>query len=407
MRFVFLALLLAFVGFSFVSANINCAACDSLSSSECNRIMNGYVTSIRSHDSKAYLYSKMFGECSGSANSCFAQHQLAYQQLEQEEQNVLLRTACYEGYIADAQQGKTLADELPPAQQGEQQGQEGGEQNPLPAPMSANLASICPSECTSYKCQSDLRMSFGMASLDKKIASIKFGLPEDVVSGCQQGQTDDECFKQLYAAFVVLDKTAQTQALLDACVNNAFSFLSSMPLDISQPPQDQQQQPIEDEQPIESEESECSVCDSASDKACLASLEELVAALSDKDRLTFEKGFFNDEQSGYCSDLSDKACLSALDSLYDELSDKTKLSQLKSSCSALLSYSPSSSSSGNVGATAVDKMTTTTSFASSASSSSEGLFQHGLAASVFVVLSAVVVAIAYLRLKKRTYQPIE
>lgn len=395
MHFIFLALFLAFVSLSAVSATINCAACDSLTSSKCSDIMSSYVRSIRSRDSMLYLYTKMFGACEESENICFAKHQLAYQQLDDEERNVLLRTACYDGYISNAQGGMTLEDEKITFSESQE-----SEKTLITSLPSTSV----PSECTSYKCQSDLRMSFSMASLDKKIETMKLALTSSSIDR-KESASETEYFNELYAAFKQLPREEQTNALLTACSQGMMRFISSQALDITS--LSQEDMPDEDVKEEEEEEEECSLCASLSDKACLASLEEQVASLSDKDRLSFEKELFDSEEQGYCDDLADKACLSALDSLYDELSDKEKLAELKTACSSLMSYTNTMSSSSFSKGSKVSQNQKATSLASSSSSSSNGSFSHGMLGSMFVVLTAFVVGIAYMRVRKTSYETLE
>ena len=83
-------------------------------------------------------------------------------------------------------------------------------------------------------------------------------------------------------------------------------------------------------------------CQGLSDTACLGALADEVTAMSDKDRLVFEKMVmssafqqashvrqeFPDAETGTCSGLSDKLCLSELDSQMNQMTDKTKLNLL-------------------------------------------------------------------------------
>ena len=94
-------------------------------------------------------------------------------------------------------------------------------------------------------------------------------------------------------------------------------------------------------------------CQGLSDTACLGALADEVTAMSDKDRLVFEKMVmssafqqashvrqeFPDAETGTCSGLSDKLCLSELDSQMNQMTDKTKLNLLVSSCNMMQHWS--------------------------------------------------------------------
>merc|ERR1711918_241651 len=82
-------------------------------------------------------------------------------------------------------------------------------------------------------------------------------------------------------------------------------------------------------------------------------LADEVTAMSDKDRLVFEKMVmssafqqashvrqeFPDAETGTCSGLSDKLSLSELDSQMNQMTDKTKLNLLLSSCNMMQHWS--------------------------------------------------------------------
>ena len=103
---------------------------------------------------------------------------------------------------------------------------------------------------------------------------------------------------------------------------------------------------------LNAESSDCMACNGESDKQCLATLQEAMGDLNDRDRLAFLRAVFTGsfqmasmlrqtkvDSTATCQSLSDKECLAALDSEFDGLTDKYQLAYLVESCNELQHYS--------------------------------------------------------------------
>lgn len=88
---------------------------------------------------------------------------------------------------------------------------------------------------------------------------------------------------------------------------------------------------------ISQEDATCGLCNGVANEQCLIQLDAYVADLSDKDRLTFEKLYAEDQ----CNSLTDKECLATLDTMRATAKSTERLEMLDTACvSAGLTTSP-------------------------------------------------------------------